>query len=190
VLVDVLPLRVVESEMRQFPQVTADVRLGLPKGFSVDMRAHAIVINNQLELGVTYAFKAGPVWAGVTNHVGYWLGVASVDGFDALGTGWVETPGLVIGAPMKHVRFTLSTEFIVTFGQTIALGSGGASARQKTAFAGTATTLTIETMLDGGGDIFFGVGALYALPDYQAWIAFSDDRARILYPRLFGGYAF
>ncbi len=189
-LVDVLPTRVVESELRQFPQLTTDLRFGLKDGLSLDARVQTIVISNHFELGAMYALHLGKAWVGLENHVGYWLGTASLEGFEAVGTGWTDALGIRIGIPMDHVRFTFSTDLIATFAQTISLGDSGKSTRQKGSIAGTASAITVETMLDSGGDIFFGIGALYTLPDYQAWIAFSDDRARILYPRLFGGYAF
>jgi hypothetical protein len=189
-LVDVLPSRVVESEQRQIPQLTGAFRLGLPLGFSADVRARAIVIQNQAELGVAWSYTTRYVSLAVQNHLGPWFGAIGVDGFDASAWGLVETPGLAVGVPWREVRFALTGEALFTFAQHTTLGDATKTSREGTSFAGTATTLTVETLLEGGGVPFFGVGLLWTRPDYQAWLAFSDERARILYPRFVGGYAF
>jgi hypothetical protein len=189
-LVDVLPARVVESEQRQVPQLTAAFRLGLPLGFSTDLRARAIVIQNQLELGIAWSYATRYASFGVQNHLGPWFGAVGLEGFDASAWGILETPGVSVGVPWREVRFTLTGEAIFTFAQHTTLGDATRTSRQGTSFAGTATTLSVETLLEGGGVPYFGVGLLWTRPDYQAWLAFSDERARILYPRFVGGYAF
>ena len=52
------------------------------------------------------------------------------------------------------------------------------------------STFTVEHTLNRGGTMFGGAALLYAPPDYQASLAFSDERARATYPRFFAGYAF
>ncbi len=189
-LVDVLPTRVVESEQRQIPQVTGAFRLGLPAGFSADLRVRAIVIQNQLELGVGWSFRIKALSVALHNHLGPWFGYLGFEGFDATAWGLVETPGVSVGVPWREVRFSLTGEAIFTFAQHTTLGDATKTSRQGAAFSGTATTLTVETLLDSGGVPYFGVGVLWTQPDYQAWLAFSDERARIVYPRFVAGYAF
>jgi len=189
-LVDVLPTRTVESEQRQIPQVTASFRLGLPANFSADLRVRAVVLQNQIELGVARSFRIGDLSLALHNHLGPWFGYVGFEGFDATAWGLVETPGLSIGLPWREVRFSLMAEAIVTFAQHTTLGDATTTSRQGATFSGTATTLTVETLLDSGGAPYFGVAVLWTQPDYQAWLAFSDERARIIYPRFVAGYAF
>lgn len=187
--VDVLPRRIVQSEQRQIPQLTAIVRLGLPVGFSVDARAAAVLINNQLELGLAWATHAGPVALALQDHQGFWFGLVGVQGFDASGWGWINKPGLSAGLPMGSVRFTLTGELIYTFGQHVRLGADNIG-RGQVVFAGESLTFTIENLLDSGRLWYFGLGLLRTAPNYEAWLAFSDERSRLPYPRFFGGYAF
>lgn len=189
-LVDVLPTRVVESEQRHVPEVTGALRLGLPAGFATDLRVRAIVIQNQLELGVAWSFHVAWLSVALQNHLGPWFGYVGFEGFDASAWGLLETPGISLGLPWREVRFTLTGEAILTFAQHTTLGDTTTTNRQGATFAGTATTFTVETLLDGGGVPYFGVGILWTQPDYQAWLAFSDERARIVYPRFVAGYAF
>ncbi len=188
-LVDILPRRIVQSAQRQIPQVAVQARFGLPLGFSVDARMAAIVINNQLELGAGWTYHVGPLAISVQDHQGFWIGVLGVQGFDATGWGFLNKPSLSFGLPFGSVRFTLTGELIYTFGQRVRLGAD-TFARGQLVFAGTGLTLMVENLLDSGGLWYFGAGLFRTTPNYQAWLAFSDQRYVLPYPRLLGGYAF
>jgi hypothetical protein len=187
--VDILPRRIVQSEQRQIPQVVVQARVGLPVGFSAQARLAAIVINNQLEVGAAWTYDAGPVALSVHDHQGFWIGTLGVQGFDATGWGFLNKPGISVGLPMGSVRFTLTGELIYTFGQHVRLGADNL-ARGQLVFAGAGLTLMVENLLDSGGLWYFGVGLFRTTPNYQAWLAFSDERYVLPYPRLLGGYAF
>jgi hypothetical protein len=186
---DLLPRRVVQSEQREIPQITAQVRFGLPAGFSADARAAAIVINNQVELGVAWGAHEGPLAVSLHDHQGFWFGLIGAQGFDASGWGWINKPGITIGVELGRVRFSLTGEFIYLFGQHVRLGADNI-ARGAIVMAGESFTLAVENLLDSGGLWYFGLGVLRTSPNYQAWLAFSDERSRLPYPRFFGGYAF
>jgi hypothetical protein len=188
-LVDVLPRRVVQSEQKEIPQIVLQARVGLPFGFSADARLSAIVINNQVELGVAWTYQAGLVSLSVHDHQGFWFGALGVQGFNASGWGSLNKPGFSVGLPMGSVRFTLTGEAIYTFGQRVKLGTD-TIARGELIFAGVGAMLTVENLLDGGGLWYFGLGIYRTTPNYQAWLAFSDQRFALPYPRLVGGYAF
>jgi hypothetical protein len=188
-LVDVLPRRVVQSEQKEIPQIVLQARVGLPFGFSADARLSAIVINNQVELGVAWTYQAGLVSLSVHDHQGFWFGALGVQGFNASGWGSLNKPGISVGLPMGSVRFTLTGEAIYTFGQRVKLGTD-TIARGELIFAGVGAMLTVENLLDGGGLWYFGLGIYRTTPNYQAWLAFSDQRFALPYPRLVGGYAF
>lgn len=188
-LVDVLPRRVVQSEQRQIPELTAHFRYGLPWGFSADARASAVVINNQLEVGVAWGSHQGPIAMALHDHQGFWFGLIGAQGFDASGWGWINKPGLSIGFELGRTRFTFGGELIYVFGQHVRLGADNI-ARGAVLFAGESFTVTVENLLDSGRLWYFGLGVLRTFPNYQAWLAFSDERSRFPYPRFFGGYAF
>lgn len=189
-LVDMLPARAVESEQRQIPLVTAALRVGLPAGFSAGLRLRALIIQNQLEAGVAWGLRTRHLAFGIHNHFGPWFGVVGVEGFDTTAWGLVETPGVTVGVPWQDVRFSLTEEVIFELAQHTRLGDATQASRDAVVFAGTATSLTVETILAGGGVPYFGLGLLWTQPDHQLWLAFSDERARVIYPRFFAGYAF
>lgn len=189
-LMDVLPKRVVESEQRQFPQLTTHARLGGPFGFSASARLAAIVIKNEIDLGLVWSHSFGPISLGLSEHVGFSYGLLTVQGFDATSWAFVQQPGLLVGASWREHRFALTTELLTTFGQRTRLGDAEVLSRRSFVVSGVSWLVTSETMLDSGGELYVGVGAILAQPDYQVWIAFSDERSRILYPRFMAGYVF
>ena len=91
---------------------------------------------------------------------------------------------------MKNVRFSLLGELIVTFAQHTTLGDASKTSRQNAGVAGTSAMLTVENLLESGRVIYFGAGVLRTVPGYQAWVAFSDENAKLPYPRFVGGYVF
>lgn len=188
-LVDVLPRRLVQSEQRQIPKLALHARLGLPAGFSADARLAAILVDNQFEVGAAWTYDAGPVAISLQDHQGFWFGFVGVQGFDATGWGFLNKPGLSMGLAMDSVRFTLTGELFYTFGQHVRLGSD-TIARGELILAGGGLTLMVENLLDSGGLWYFGAGIFRTTPNYQAWLAFSDQRFVLPYPRLLGGYAF
>ena len=187
---DVLPTRVVQSEQRQVPQVTAEVRFGLPYGFSLDARLSAIVISNELAVGAAWSHRVGPFSFAVQDRQAVWYGYLGTSGFDATGWGYSNRPGLSIGVSWGSERISLTGELIFTFAQYAKLGDSQIVSRVQTKLAGTALTLVLESMLDAGGILYVGAGVLRTTVDYQAWIAFSDERAMLPYPRFLAGYVF
>jgi hypothetical protein len=189
-LLDVLPRQTVENELRSIPKLTANVRYGLPWGFSADARLAAIYLENELEVGAAWSLRLGPVSTMVFDHSGVWYGIVDVDGFDASAWGFMNQPGVGVGLPWQDIRFTFTAEAIVMLQKHVQLGDSTQSSRKQVEWAGLALRLVVENLLDDGGDIYYGVGAMYAQPDYQAWLAFSDSRAHLWYPRFVAGYAF
>ena len=187
---DVLPRRVVESEQRQIPELTGQLRYGLPAGLSVDLRGAAIVIKNSADVGLIWAHQFGKVWLGLEEHVGILYGALGVAGFDATSIAYTQQPGFILGLPLDNHRFTLAMELITTFGRITTLGDSEVARRQRFELAGMSWMMTVETLLDGGAELYLGVGAILAPPQYQAWMAFSDVRGRLLYPRFTAGYVF
>lgn len=187
---DVLPARLVESETRTIPELTANARLGLPLGFSVDANLSAIVVTNELSLGAAWSLRLGDVSLQVHDRIAFWYGVLGTQGFDARGYGFLDYPGLAVGVPWGDTRFSLSGEVIVSLSQHVALGDSPTLSRSRVSAVGTQATLIVENLLPGGGDWYYGAGIVNASPQYEAWVAFSDSRARLPYPRFLAGYAF
>lgn len=189
-LLDVLPRRVTESETRTIPQLTAAIRVGLPAGFSADLRVRGAYVSNQIELGAAWAHAIGPVHVGPVVHGGVWLGALGFEGFDAFGYGGLVEPGIAIGTAIDATRIALTGEAILTFAQHTRLGDAQTVSRQRVTFSGLASTITVEVPVGPRLALYGGFGLLWTLPDYQAWIAFSDSTIRYAYPRFVAGVAF
>ncbi len=189
-LLDVLPRRVTESETRTIPQLTAAIRLGLPAGFSVDLRARGAYVSNQAELGLAWALRVGDFSVGPLVHGGMWFGALAFEGFDAFGFGGILEPGIALGYAIGSTRIALTSEAIVTFAQHVRLGDAQTVSKQRVSFSGLASTLTVEVPLGPTFAVNGGFGVMWTLPDYQAWIAFSDSTIRYAYPRVVAGVGF
>jgi hypothetical protein len=187
---DVLPLKVVQSETRQLPQVAAYLRFGLPYEFSVDLRVSAIVITNQVEIGAAWATHWGPVALTIFDHHGINYGFVGVQGFDASSWGWVNKPGFGLGFDKGSVHFTVTFELIYTLAQHTRLGDLTRVSNYSAGFEGTAVGVTVETVLRSQAILYYGLALLRTAPNYELWLAFSDQRARLLHPRFIAGYAF
>ena len=187
--VDVLPRRLVESEVRQLPRVWGRSRLGLGREFYFSQRANVIVIDNQLQVGAGWGIAFGALSLGVHDHFGLTWGTLGVEGFDATGWAFAHNPGLSVSCPLRAVESTLSVEALVLHARHAAVGELSLT-EKRMSFQGLSAALTFESVLSSLNVVFYGVAALYAKPDYQLWLAFSDAEQPILFPRFFGGYAF
>jgi hypothetical protein len=187
---DVLPRRLVASELRQVPMVLTGLRVGLPAGFLADARLRAVVLNNELQVGVGWGRRFGRWLLGAHYRVAFWFGFMGVTGFDVSSFGWMSQPGLSFGVEHQGTRATLTAELIVVHTQRVNLGSSALS-RDLQTLGGFAVSLLAETPVTRrGGMIFYGVTLLAAVPDYQLWVAFAPTTNLLPYPRFQVGYEF
>jgi len=189
-LLDIIPRNVAESEMRQLPQLTAQARVGLPAGFSADAGFSGLYIANQIALGAAWTYRIRDVSLSVHDRTCLWFGFLGIDGFDTSGLGLLQQPGASVGVAFGEHRFTLTGEAIFSLLQSTTLGDTTRTSRRQSAFAGISGMLVVESPVGRSGILYYGAGLLWTLPDYQAWIAFSDSRLRYAYPRLVFGYEF
>lgn len=187
--VDVLPRRLVESEQRHVPHLTGGIRWGLPFGFSLDARASAVILSNEAQAGLAWSSDSKHFAFDLHARTGAWFGAIGVEGFDATGFGILSSPGLTLGFPLRELRFSLGFDALVVQAQSITVGDS-ALHRNRLMLEGVAMPFVVESLLPNGGAFYYGVTLLWARPDYQLWLAFSDSRTRQLYPRFVAGYEF
>ena len=187
--IDILPRRLVESEWRQLPHVWLRSRIGLGKDFYFSQRADVVVIDNQFQLGLGWGHSIGHFAFGIHDHFGVNWGIVGVEGFDAAGWGFAHNPGVSIEYPLRGVVTTLTVEALILHARHIFIGKASLTEKHMT-FQGLSFGITFESPLDSKDVIFYGLAVIYAKPDYQLWLAFSDAEQRQIYPRFFAGYAF
>ncbi|MBN1609628.1 MAG: hypothetical protein JW940_23550 [Polyangiaceae bacterium] len=187
--VDVLPRRLVESEWRQLPHAWVRSRAGAGKGWYLSGRANVVIIDDQFQLGAGWGQAYGGFAWGLHDHVGVTWGTVGVEGFDATAWALAHSPGFSVAYPLRAVQSTLTVEALILHARHITVGE--VSLTQKgISLQGASFALTFESPVGSRNAIFYGLAAIYAKPDYQLWLAFSDAEARQLYPRFFVGYVF
>jgi hypothetical protein len=187
--IDVLPRRLVESEWRELPHLWLRSRIGLGKDFYFSQRANVIVIDNQFQLGLGWGHSMDDFAFGIHDHFGVNWGTVGVEGFDATGWGFAHNPGVSIEYPLRGVVTTFSVEALILHARHVTVGEASITQKHMT-FQGLSFGLTFESPVGSNSVIFYGIAAIYAKPDYQLWLAFSDAEERQIYPRFFAGYAF
>jgi hypothetical protein len=187
--IDVLPRRLVEAEWRQLPHVWLRSRVGLGRNFYLSQRANVVIIDNQFQLGLGWGYGVGDFAFGIHDHFGVNWGTMFVSGFDAKGWAFAHNPGVSVEYPLRGVITTLTVEALLLHARHITVGEASLTQKHIT-FQGMSFGLTFESPLESKNVVFYGLAVVYAKPDYQLWLAFSDAEQRQIYPRFFAGYAF
>jgi hypothetical protein len=100
-------------------------------------------------------------------------------------------PSVTVGLAMDDgVRWTLREQMVLTRWQFVDNGGYWVENTQSSVWAGMETTLTLENLLDRGGNIYVGLGAIFARSSLSLWIPFAQQTELYFYPRLFCGYVF
>lgn len=188
---EVLPVKLVESEQREIPEIAAAFRYGLPYELTIDARFHGIVIKNDADLGVSWCFKFGDVYLAPSLRLGLRFGWMNSDGFDTNSWNLVTRPGFAMGTPWRNLRFSINQEFILSHDQHLRIGDIQLVVPGKYHYEGIVVTSAVETITPHGKILYFGIGLQWTSNYDQAWLAFSDDHtSRAFFPRLMAGYEF
>ena len=188
-LVDLFPKRTVNAQQYDTPQVTIAGRLGLPLGFSVDLRARTLLVSTQGALGVAWSHAFGRLTLGILDHQGFAYTTFQEDAATAATWALVNEPGLSAGVSFDRVHVSLTGEAFVVFDQHTKAQTGPQIARRGSRVGGTGLTLVAEDVFDWGL-VYLGAGWMRTSADYLSWFPYYDPRARVSYLRLVAGYAF
>ena len=172
------------------PLLTLDARYQLPNDISIIAHFQAIWVMNQLEAGVGWSTRVGGTGIMPYLTAGSLLGTLNVGGFASFTAAPLVRPGFRLGWAISDMRLTFDGSALFIPSQYVELGDSSLWTSQFRAFTGLQGLFTLETPLNGGGIVFFGLGALWMRGWYQTWLFFSDDPSLLLYSRVFVGYAF
>jgi hypothetical protein len=185
----ILPLHIVENEVRQLPLVDFRMRMGLPSKFALNVSLNAVYVTNQLSVGLSWT-KSFPHFSfGLQNKTGLWIGAMDFSGYDTYGLGITNTPGLSLGANIDDMYFTLQSEMLMQIYQKTIFGAD-AVRRFRPEIVGAAFTFSVEQDILTGHRLLWGMRMQYARPQYEIWLAFYDVNIRLLTPQFFVAYIF
>ncbi len=195
ILWDYPPQRVVEGQISAFPMAEINLRIGLPLGFSALSRIQTAVVTNEVMIGAswTHVFDDIPGSPSLSLRAlgGAGFGGLVGFGFDAFLYQFLLRTGVAVGWKWRaqEIGFTVREEIVVSTPQTAIFG--GSSTRVADGrLVGAETAIIVENPVHGGGNWYFGAGAMIARASYALWLPFAADEAFVAYPRFFAGYGF
>lgn len=184
--ITIAPRQVVRDEIRQIPQLTATVRVGLPVGFGIGARFAGNYIANQLMIKPSYSYSFNHLSFAIHTSPSLWIGTADFTGFNTVGMGFSNAVGFSMGLHFDDFMLTLSGEAITNYWHYTSFAEGKVN-RRVTEFVGNAVTCSVEQDAFNGARINWGIRFNYTRPDYQLWLAFAETRSRVLTPEFFFG---
>lgn len=185
----VLPRVIVEEEIRQFPLLSYEARIGLPWNFSATGKIGTNVITNLGSLSAQWSYSFGRFAVAIGDEVAFWYGFSEIDGFDLTAQGWLNFPHVTVGFAFDDFLLSLRTEAqIITFQSTVAGTTEVKSNRNS--FSGLAMGVTVEQPFWKNQYVKLGLKVNYSKQMYQSWLAFSTFQDFLFYPEFSFGFIF
>jgi hypothetical protein len=188
--IDIAPSRIVEGGPRRIPTIEADWRLGFDHGLSLIAELRTQIVTNTLYLGPAISFDLG--------RFGFMLGYLAVPSFGWLGDFDFDTltwsvsnqPILRVGAHFERVHVTLEIGAELLFGRWASLGGYVVGQTDPVSYVGAHAMITVENSLRNGDLLIYRIGLVSREGFAVFWPAFSDETARLFFPRIEVAYAF
>ncbi len=182
-----LPRVIVEEELNQSPALDARSRLGLPWGFSAEVRILAQVLTNHVECGGSWSFSLGRFAFSIGDNAAFWFGFLTIDGFDNSANGWLNYPHVSIGYDLGRFRCTLRADMLLVLSFRSYAGDY-LLASDKNGFGGYSASLTIEQPFWKNTHVLIGFKASYLKYFYQSWFTFETFNRYLFIPELSFGF--
>ncbi|MBL0331321.1 MAG: hypothetical protein IPP08_09100 [Chlorobiota bacterium] len=185
----ILPLEIVEEEIRQSPMLDFQARYGLPFGFSIKAQLATNYLTYLGALSVLYSLDIGQFGLGFQDKQTYWRGFSSIIGFDVLADGWMNFPSLSLGFRTSNVRLSLLADLqFLTYQRTIVGETLAKSSRNQ--LNGFGIGATIEQPFWKNTDVVLGMKINYQKSSYQSWLAFTTFEKFFAYPEFTFAFIF
>lgn len=176
-----LPRTIVEEEIRTIPLIDYQCRYGLPENFSVHGRVNTNVLTNFASVTPQWSYHTGRVSVGISYGLGFWYGFATLDGFDATATSWMNFPALSVGVSFDDWLMSVSGDLQIVTTRTSKVGDAIVGT-DKNYVSGYGVGLSIEQPFFGNTHSLVNIKLNYTQAVYQAWLAFSTFRQYFVYP--------
>jgi hypothetical protein len=176
------------------PVIDLRLRYALNKNVFLAAELQTMVVVNTAAAGVGWwtSFAQAPRVSLTLRLLGGSLvGWLVGSGYNTATVAPILEPSVTVGLAMDDgIRWTLREQMVLTRWQFVDNGGYWVENTQSSVWAGMETTLTLENLLDRGGNIYVGLGAIFARSSLSLWIPFAQQTELYFYPRLFFGYVF
>jgi hypothetical protein len=176
------------------PVVDLRLRYQLSKSvvFGAELQTMIVVNTATAGLGWWTSFPQAPrVSLSFRLMGGTLLGWLVGSGYNTMTLSPIVVPSVTVGLAMNDgVRWALREQMVLNRWQFVDNGGHWVNNSQSSVFAGMETQITLENLLDRGGNIYGGLGAIFSRSSLSLWIPFAQQTELYFYPRLFFGYVF
>jgi len=175
----------------RLPQVSADARYGLGKGFSLGGHFNSMFVLNELTVGGRFAHRFAERWSfeGALS-AGVYVGKLAQFGFDALLIAPEYKPEVTLGWDLGSIAVSLRGTVILMGPERARVGEVWGGFDNSNAFVGHSEMLFVENTTSTDSIWYFGLGAVTSRAYYALWLLFPDSPALFTYPRIVAGYEF
>jgi hypothetical protein len=176
----------------RLPQVTADARFGLGKGWSLKGHLNSMLITNEFMLGGAYSWQGNGPWSvEVALSGGIYVGKLAQLAFDAVFLSPEYRPELTIGYDIDDdVTISLRGTVLLMGPERVRVGEVWGGLDNSNLFAGHSEMLYVENVTSTGSVWYFALGAMTTRAYYQMWLLFPDAPGLYTYARTTVGYEF
>jgi hypothetical protein len=182
-----LPKEIVEEELNQSPALDLRSRLGLPWGFSADVRLQVQVLTNHIAIGGSWSHAFGPFAFSVGDDAAWWFGFLTIEGFDNSANGWLNYPHVTIGYDFGRFRLAMRADVLLVLSYRSYAGENILSS-DKNGFGGFSGSISIEQPFWKDNHLTLGFKASYLRYFYQSWFTFETFNRYLFIPELSVGF--
>ena len=182
-----LPKEIVEEELNQSPALDLNSRLGLPWGFSTDVRLMVQVLTNHIAVGSKWSHAFGRFAFSIGDDVAWWFGFLTIEGFNNSANGWLNYPNLTLGYDFGRFRISVRAELLLVLSY-VSYAGDNLVASDKNGFGGFSTSVTIEQPFWKNTHVTLGFKASYLRYFYQSWFTYETFKRYLFIPELSVGF--
>jgi hypothetical protein len=173
------------------PQLTADARFGLGKGWALKGHLNSMLVVNELLIGGAYAHRSGAWSIEGSASLGIYYGKLGEFGFDATLISPQYRPELTVGYRLNDgVALSLKGSVLLMGPERASVGEVSGGLDNSNLFVGHSEMLYVENTNKSGSVWYFGLGAMTTRAYYQLWVLFPDSPGLYTYARATAGYEF
>jgi hypothetical protein len=182
-----LPKEIVEEELNQSPALDLRSRLGLPWGFSADVRLQVQVLTNHIAVGGSWSHAFGPFAFSVGDDAAWWFGFLEIDGFNNSANGWLNYPHVTIGYDFGRFRLAARAEMLLVLAYRSYAGDNLLSS-DKNGFGGFSGSVSIEQPFWKDTHVTLSFKASYLRYFYQSWFTYETFNRYLFIPEIAVGF--